>query len=76
MYLFTITNHDNELIGVYESDSHPDYIEPEITKIHKEWTDLYLNDEIDERIESYFEKHLPNIGVYPVEIGNVTIIDR
>ena len=76
MYLFTITNNDNELIGIYESESHPDHIDPEITKMHKEWTRLYLSDEMDEGLESYFENHLPDIGVYPVKVGNVTIIDR
>lgn len=76
MNLFTITDHDGALLGVYESESRPENIEPEITKVYDEWFRRYINDETDDRLESYFEKHLPDIGVYPIEIGNVTIIDR
>jgi len=75
MYTFTITNRDNELLGVFQSESEPQYIESEIEKVYKQW-EIYTDEcDVEDlvRLEEYFKTHLPDIGVYPLEVGNVEI---
>jgi len=75
MNIFSITNHDNELLGVFQSESEPQYIEDEIEKVYQEWVKFTDECEVEDMIYlgEYLETHLPDIGVYPIEVRNVEL---
>jgi len=77
MNVFSITNRDNELLGVFQSESEPQYIEGEIEKVYQEWVKYTDECEVEDMVflGEYLETHLPNIGVYPLEVGNVELSD-
>lgn len=77
MNVFSITNRDNELLGVFQSESEPQYIEPEIEKVYQQWVKDTDECEVEDMVflEDYLETHLPDIGVYSVKVGNVELSD-
>jgi len=75
MNVFPITNSDDELLGIFQSESEPQYIEDEIEKVYQEWIKYTDECEVEDMVflGDYLKTHLPNIGVYPMEVWDVQL---